>query len=349
MRFLVLFLVLAASAAHGHTPSYWLDLPVPVPVPTALYDATLTAAHEPYEGTEWLAEWYKNNFADDWAAVAVSFEGQDELVSSLDSEQVSEQAGCHYWHYQNTNRYSIAVRSEVAVVNPERAGCSSCLTDPNGAGCYVGRATCISSITSLGADLLTIGRLPHLVHSKYLWNDESNLVVRFHFYLNDNAICEGYHRHEEGTGLHEGEDIHRGGSRADDWSPWYLMSALRSGNGAPTSPAEPAEPVEPEVEEPVEEPAAPSVSVRIDTVYITVRDTIRTAVGGGRQVVRDTVEVVRHDTLLYCPQTDEERRDLFDLFTGVDDDTTETEGPAGKAASVEVSSWGAIKALIQEE
>lgn len=75
----------------------------------------------------------------------------------------------------------------------------------------------------------------------------------------------------------------------------------------------------------------------------------RTAIGGGRQVVRDTVLVSHTDTLLFCPQTDEERRDLFDLFTGLDDDEEETEGPAGKAASVKPSSWGAIKALVQEE
>ena len=128
---------------------------------------------------------------------------------------------------------------------------------------------------------------------------------------------------------------------------------------------------EPEVEEPeVEEPAEPTaptdnadalaqLQAELDALrgendalrgdLSAARDSLasRTAIGGGRHVVRDTVIVSHTDTLLFCPPTDQERRDLFDLFTGAADDTTET-GGAGKAGSVEVESWGAIKALIQD-
>ena len=129
---------------------------------------------------------------------------------------------------------------------------------------------------------------------------------------------------------------------------------------------------EPEVEEPeVEEPAEPTaptdnadalaqLQAELDALrgendalrgdLSAARDSLasRTAIGGGRQVVRDTVIVSHTDTLLFCPPTDQERRDLFDLFTGANDDTTEAEGPAGKTASVQLESWGAIKSLIQE-
>ena len=124
---------------------------------------------------------------------------------------------------------------------------------------------------------------------------------------------------------------------------------------------------EPEEQEP-EEPTAPTdnadalaqLQAELDALrgendalrgdLSAARDSLasRTAIGGGRQVVRDTVLVSHTDTLLFCPPTDQERRDLFDLFTGAADDTTNSEGSAGKAGSVQVESWGAIKALIQE-
>lgn len=70
---------------------------------------------------------------------------------------------------------------------------------------------------------------------------------------------------------------------------------------------------------------------------------------GGDTIIRvDTVEVARVDTLHFCPPSDEDRQNLFDLFTGVNEDTTNA-GGAGKAAAVRASSWGAIKALVQEE
>ena len=124
---------------------------------------------------------------------------------------------------------------------------------------------------------------------------------------------------------------------------------------------------EPEEQEP-EEPTAPTdnadalaqLQAELDALrgendalrgdLSAARDSLasRTAIGGGRQVVRDTVIVSHTDTFLFCPPTDQERRDLFDLFTGANDDTTNSEGPAGKNASVQLESWGAIKALIQE-
>ena len=133
------------------------------------------------------------------------------------------------------------------------------------------------------------------------------------------------------------------------------------------SEVEESEVEEPEVEEPAD-PTAPTdnadalarlqseldalrgdLSAARDSLS-AARDSLasRTAIGGGRQVVRDTVEVATHDTLLYCPPSDDDRRDLFDLFTGANDDTTNSDGPAGKTASVQLESWGAIKSLIQE-
>ena len=76
-------------------------------------------------------------------------------------------------------------------------------------------------------------------------------------------------------------------------------------------------------------------------------DALEAAAGTTTVTLFDTVEVARVDTVHFCPPSDEDRQDLFDLFTGVDEDTTNA-GGAGKA-SVRVESWGAIKALIQEE
>ena len=152
---------------------------------------------------------------------------------------------------------------------------------------------------------------------------------------------------------------------------------LQGTEGPPPDNCQEPEVEEPEVEEPeeqepeVEEPAEPTaptdnadalaqLQAELDALrgendalrgdLSAARDSLasRTAIGGGRQVVRDTVIVSHTDTLLFCPPTDQERRDLFDLFTGAADDTTNSEGSAGKAGSVQVESWGAIKALIQE-
>ena len=78
-------------------------------------------------------------------------------------------------------------------------------------------------------------------------------------------------------------------------------------------------------------------------------DALQAAAGGTTTITLvDTVEVARVDTLHWCPPSDEDRQDLFDAFTGVNSDTSGTVG-AGKAASVKPSSWGAIKALMQDE
>lgn len=143
---------------------------------------------------------------------------------------------------------------------------------------------------------------------------------------------------------------------------WIPIADLLDDNVAAPPAVEPAAPEEPA------EPTAPTdnaaalaqLQAELDALrgendalrgdLSAARDSLasRTAIGGGRQVVRDTVIVSHTDTLLFCPPTDQERRDLFDLFTGANDDTTNSEGPAGKTASVQLESWGAIKSLIQE-
>ena len=188
---------------------------------------------------------------------------------------------------------------------------------------------------------------------------DTGFSMRFRFTLVDDANCvESHISHADGSARHgRRRHSHTGRQYDGPWTAWIPIADLLDGTVSITPPADPEDPEEPEVPE-VEEPAAPAdqsaelarLQAELDALRgenDALRDSLasRTAIGGGRQVVRDTVLVSHTDTLLFCPQTDEERRDLFDLFTGVDDDTTETEG-AGKAASVEVSSWGAIKSLI---
>ena len=137
------------------------------------------------------------------------------------------------------------------------------------------------------------------------------------------------------------------GNAFGDWGPWALVSALRSGNVSVTVPAEPVvvdpDPVEPEVEAPADDS---DELAQLRATVSALRDSLRNAGAGGTTTVTliDTVEVARVDTLHYCPPTDEDRQDLFDAFTGLQDST----GGAGKAA-VRVESWGAIKVLVREE
>ena len=70
-------------------------------------------------------------------------------------------------------------------------------------------------------------------------------------------------------------------------------------------------------------------------------DALLEGVEGEIVTLYDTEMVSHTDTLLFCPPTDEDRQELFDLFTGVGDDSTNTDG-AGKAA-VRVESWSAIR------
>ena len=189
----------------------------------------------------------------------------------------------------------------------------------------------------------------------------SGLSMRFRFTWVDNAPCAGSHTSHANGGPRHNSQGHNARWQDGPYTDWIPIADLIDGTVSVTEPEEPEAPAEPEEEEPADNAELERLQAEVDRLtnannalegdLSAARDSLaaRTAIGGGRQVVRDTVLVSHTDTLLFCPQTDEERRDLFDLFTGLDDDEEETEGPAGKAASVKPSSWGAIKALIQAE
>ena len=176
--------------------------------------------------------------------------------------------------------------------------------------------------------------------------------ARFDFNLNYSATCDGEHTsHSNGDPRHALTDH----SRAIVEGPrtaWIPIADLLDDNvaappaEAPEAPAEPTAPTD-------NAAALAQLQAELDAArrdLSAARDSVDALLeGSGTEIVTlyDTVEVATHDTLLYCPPSDDDRRDLFDLFTGADDDTTET-GGAGKTASVQLESWGAIKSLIQE-
>ena len=204
---------------------------------------------------------------------------------------------------------------------------------------------------------------------------DTGMSMRFHSVLIDNAFCAGYHTsHSNGSPRHSSKrhsfDPYHGPST--DWLP---VADLLDGNVAvtpPEEPAEPAEPAEPEAETPAADNSAELA--QLQATVAALRDSLRAA-GVGAAALRgsllalqaqidalkaaggtttttitlvDTVEIARVDTVHFCPPTDEDRQNLFDAFTGVNSDTSGTEG-AGKATAVRPSSWGAIKALMQED
>ena len=198
----------------------------------------------------------------------------------------------------------------------------------------------------------------------WAWDTElrdTGFSMLFRFILIDNAYCAGEHTsHANGGPRHESKAHTERFKVEGPWTESLPIADLLDGNVATSLPAEPEEPAEPaEPEEPTDNAEVERLQAELDALrgdlselngdLSAVRDSVAFLLGEPSAGGVDTVEVVRHDTLLFCPQTDEERRDLFDLFTGLDDDEEETEGPAGKAASVKPSSWGAIKALTRRE
>ena len=197
---------------------------------------------------------------------------------------------------------------------------------------------------------------------------DSGMSIRLQFRAYDYAACDGEHTsHSNGSPRHN-RQTHETLSEGGPFTDWLPVADLLDGNVAVTPPAEPAEPAEPEAEPPAVDNSAELA--QLQATVAALRDSLRAA-GAGAAALRgsllalqaqidaleaaaggttttitlvDTVEIVRNDTLHFCPPTDEERQDLFDAFTGLQDSTA-----APKAAAVRPSSWGAIKALMQEE
>lgn len=180
----------------------------------------------------------------------------------------------------------------------------------------------------------------------------------FRIGLTDHVSCIGEHtNHSNGSPRHDLMS-HNGQSSSSSYTDWIPIADLLDGTVSVDAPADP-DPEEPEPEAPADQSAelarlrAENADLQSDLSAVrgdlsTVRDSVDALLEGtGGEIVTlyDTVEVSHTDTLLFCPPSDDDRRDLFDLFTGVADDSTETEGPAGKAA-VKIESWGAIKALV---
>ena len=229
----------------------------------------------------------------------------------------------------------------------------------------------------MSGDVLDIGGLPAVLYrvtGGYSLDELPNLVIRFRYSQIDHVGCAWDHVHKPGTGQHTNDKYHASWedsafppSLDGDWSPWYLVSALRSGNVAVTSPADPdpVDPAEPEAESPADDSAE---LARLRATVSALRDSLRaagvwaaalrgallalqaqidalqSADGTATVTLIDTVEVARVDTVHFCPPTDEDRQALFDAFTGLQDSTA-----AAPKAAVQVESWGAIKALVREE
>ncbi len=387
-KLIVLGTVLALGLAlevQAHSPAVWIDLPGPVPI--EVRDGTLDEMFA--SSTYWrisgiltptLLSQYK---AYGNATYSVRFDGQDALLGMLDSEQIERQDDYCIDFYGGTRmpRYALWVHAQAVFVDLTRTDCAPCLTNPNGADCstesYAGKQPCLLPQDRLfsegGGGFLERGtlharmyRLNAGIPGGYQIDELENLVIRYRYEQHDNAVCATKHSHKPGLGLHVSQDFHRRERRGGVWGQWYLMSALRSGTVS-TSPADP--PADPDPVTPPADPVTPTVDpavlqARIDSLNALLvgqadqlkilsaenaRLAAASADGGTVTVtIRDTVEVATVDTLLYCPKTNDELNDLFETFTGLAD-STDAAGAGKAVSSVQLRSWGAIKALIAAE
>ena len=208
-----------------------------------------------------------------------------------------------------------------------------------------------------------------------LWDGDTELrdsgfSMQFSLTITDNAVCSGYHDHGNdhvsGNRRHSYSG-HTRPPRYGPWTDWIPIADLLDGNVAGPPPAAPEQPADNgddtgnddtlEESDTGNDDALARLRAELDALrgdLAAVRDSVAWLsdldLDGlpNETITRvDTVEIVRRDTLslYYCLPTDQERQDLFDAFTGVNEDST---GGAGKAAAVRPSSWGAIKALMQE-
>lgn len=347
MRFLVLLLLSAGGVAAHENKT--IDLPVPVVEAiqaaadfraalawTGYEQAFESAGFEPNIRTSheaWLASW--EDFVPDgffsrreWFVLHVA-----NISAVLDDLQGIQEDGDWDRCYSSLEqgRFAVQIRTEFRGGNGEE-------------------------FDEWSDGLLKRGSFPiayALLFEEGMLRD-AGLEVRFWFTLEDRKRCAGFHINHVGGDKHREKKHSEYSITSGPFTEWIPIADLLDGEVSVT-PSDP-DPEEPEVE--VEEPAAPSdqsaelARLRAENAALrgdlsTVRDSVDAlleGVGGEIVTLYDTVLVSHTDTLLFCPPSDDDRRDLFDLFTGVEDDSTETEG-AGKAA-VRVESWGAIKALV---
>ena len=350
MRFCVILIGLAASAAYSHDEVTLPELPIPAIDQLFPVDDVDAAFRWADRGLLGQRDWGRNRFVSRWFVVALSesqYGAIDELLAGIQRSQVSVCEGLD-------GRFGVYLGgfSQGGVDN--------------------------EFLWTFSRGLNNIGwthkRSHYLLKNRFSvaggqWAGDTELrdtgfEMRFYLTLVDNADCADRHTsHSDGSPRHDLQSHPRMMQHSPS-TAWIPIGDLLDGTVAATTPTTPAEPEEPEAPAEPEDPAENNAEVErlqaeLDALrgdlselngdLSAVRDSVAFLLGEPPAGGVDTVEVVRHDTLLFCPQTDEERRDLFDLFTGLDDDESETDGPAGKAASVKPSSWGAIKALTRRE
>ena len=344
---LLLGLVLAATAAHSHDEVVLPELPVPV--------IERIFPEEPIYEKEEVFRWAQNPevgivgasfngelwYYYDWLLVEL-LEGQfgqvSELLAGIQEDMYVDESLCGPPSGDlRFDRFGLSLESDI-----------------RGGGSY-------------DAFLKTVGGLYNrfqVVGGQWAGDTalrDTGLEMRFSLAFVDDLWCVGEHTTHSNGSLRHDLQHHRSSWHLGPYTAWIPIADLLDGTVTATSPEEP------EVEEPAapEEPAEPTAPTdnadalarlqsELDAArrdLSAVRDSVDALLeGSGTEIVTlyDTVEVATHDTLLYCPPSDDDRRDLFDLFTGANDDTTNSDGPAGKTASVQLESWGAIKSLIQE-
>ena len=347
MRFCVILIGLVASAAYSHDEVTLPELPIPAIdqlFPVDDIDAAFRWADRQRQpkGAWTLLEWVHDSMVlrppNRWHIVALSesqFRQVGELLAGIQQTQNAIPhpvvGGTLPCEGLDDGRFGVYLQGWSQGRRPLSTGADRARNE------YLW--TLGAGLSSSGIDT---GRPEHLLKNRfsvagglYAATDlrDTGFSMRFRFVWVDFAHC-ARHGHPR-TLRFEGP-----------YTDWIPIADLLDGNVAappavePEEPEEPTEPAEPDAD------ALARLQAELDALrgdLSAVRDSVAFLLGGV-----DTVEVVRHDTLHYCPPTDEDRRDLFDLFTGVADDSSNVEG-AGKAASVKPSSWGAIKALTRRE
>ena len=194
---------------------------------------------------------------------------------------------------------------------------------------------------------------------------DTEMSMRFRFVLLDYDGWESHTSHSNGSPRHNLQR-HSLPPKRGPFTDWLPVADLLDGNVAPppAAPEQPADNEDAPEDDASNEDALAQLRAELDALrgnlsavrgdLAAVRDSVAwlsdidlDGLGSDTIIRVDTVEVARVDTVHFCPPTDEDRQALFDAFTGVNEDSTNS-GGAGKAAAVRPSSWGAIKALMQE-
>lgn len=358
MRFtaLLLALGLAATAAHSHDAVDLPELPIPqvkriYPV-ADLHTAFQWAGQEPSEST-------LNHYADRdliesqsayndfllwaWYVVELSesqFEQISGVLAGIQENLDSPTSGAYCKDLEDRFTISLQIGFDGGV-----------------SGEY------LSYVYEGRPSLATRFVVVYIRHAQDTELRETGMAIQSNFRLVDDKGCEPAHTsHSNGDARHDFE-VHVWNSETDVQGPktdWLLIADLLDGNVAPP-PAAPEQPADNE-DATDNEDALAQLRAELDALrgdnnalrgdLAAVRDSVAwlsdidlDGLGGDAITRVDTVEIARVDTLHFCPPTDQDRQDLFDAFTGLQDSTA----AAPKAAAVRPSSWGQIKALIQGE